>query len=227
MIFLKHILLLFLTFLLGLQSSFACNRASLSADIYTSYQIKTLAKKATERANAKNIAIKEDIAKDLENLAGGKNVVAGNIIYKSDFQIHLTDVIGFTQQKGVIGGHNLANFENYLTSNAIEINRLSMIESSIDGLTELSYQIKKADKSGDWKSTIFKKTLHNPLKISDMQIIQLGKEAIQEGIRSNRLISQHGSNIIIKGKASNGMKFIGYQDPITGKILNFHPVINW
>ncbi|SDE28942.1 hypothetical protein [Riemerella columbipharyngis] len=61
-----------LTFLLGLQSSFALNVASLSADIYSSYQIKTLAKKATERANQKNIAIPEKTVKDLEYLAGVK-----------------------------------------------------------------------------------------------------------------------------------------------------------
>lgn len=83
MTFLKHILLLFLTFLLGLQSSFAYNRHSLSADIYTFYQIKTLAKKATERANQKNIAIPQKIAKDIENSGNFKdNNVLGNLIAK-------------------------------------------------------------------------------------------------------------------------------------------------
>jgi hypothetical protein len=165
----------------------------------------------------------------LELWVNGNRVVNGaeNIIYKSDFATHLTDVVGFTQQRGVIGGHNLSNFENYLTSNAIDINRLSTTNGSIDGLVELSYQIKKADGSGGWKTTVFKKTIYDPAKISDAQVIQLGKEAMQEGLTSSRTVLQSGSNTIIKGEASNGMKFLGYQDPATGEVLNFHPVISW
>jgi Bacterial EndoU nuclease len=139
----------------------------------------------------------------------------------------LTDVAGFTQQRGVIGGHNLTNFESYLTNNTIEINRLATTNSSIDGLTELTYQIRKADGSGGWKSGSFKKTIYDPSKITDAQITQLGKEAMEEGISSNRIRLQTNSNTIIDGTSSNGMKFTGYRDPISGEILNFHPVLNW
>lgn len=152
---------------------------------------------------------------------------AGTLVYKFDFATHMTDVAGFTQQRGVIGGHNLLNFENYLTTNAIDINRVSTNNGVIDGLTELTYQIKKADGSGGWKSGSFTKTIYDPSKITDAQVIQWGKEAMQEGVSSNRIITQTNSNNIINGFSANGMKFKGYQDPITNEISNFHPVLNW
>ncbi|MCK0202550.1 hypothetical protein MWN41_05900 [Ornithobacterium rhinotracheale] len=63
----------FFLFLLGLQSSFAINIATLSADIYTSIEIKKLAKAVAERANQKNIAIPQKTAKDIENFGDVKD----------------------------------------------------------------------------------------------------------------------------------------------------------
>ncbi|MDQ3395529.1 MAG: CdiA family toxin C-terminal domain-containing protein [Bacteroidota bacterium] len=171
--------------------------------------------------------VREDIAKSGKTI---EKVVqeAGALIYKSDFATHMTNVAGFTQQRGIIGGHNLANFENYLTTNRIEINRLpTPNNSTIDGLTELTYQIKKADGSGGWKSGSFKKSLYDPAKLTDAEMVQFGKEAMDEGILSNRIRLQTNSNTVINGVSKNGMKFTGYKDPNTGEILNFHPVLNW
>jgi hypothetical protein len=54
-----------------------------------------------------------------------------------------------------------------------------------------------------------------------------GKEAMVEGVKSNRTVTQQGSNTIIKGETSNEIKFLGYQNPSTGEVLNFHPVISY
>lgn len=137
---------------------------------------------------------------------------------------HLSDVVSFSQKKGVTGGHNLQKFEKYLIDNNIEINRISIVKSSIDGIVELTYQIKKTDGSG-WKTQLFKKTLYDGKKISDTDMIKYGKEAIEEGIKNNRIKYQQGSNNIITGKSSNGIIFNGYQNPQTGEIINFHPII--
>lgn len=56
-------------------------------------------------------------------------------------------------------------------------------------------------------------------------MIKYGKEAMEEGIKNNRIKLQQGSNTIIKGRSSNGITFNGYQNPETGEILNFHPII--
>ncbi len=151
----------------------------------------------------------------------------GDVIYRADFVEHLIDVKGFTQRRAVSGGHNLDNFNNYLSSNNIQINRISTSNGSVDGISELTYQIQKADGSGGWKSTQFKKTHYDPSKISDIQMTDFGKEAMNEGLKANRTVIQQGSNTIIKGESTNGIKFLGYQDPTTGEILNFHPVINY
>ncbi|MEN9918687.1 MAG: hypothetical protein RL662_1123 [Bacteroidota bacterium] len=112
------------------------------------------------------------------------NVGRRSLTYHSNAINHLTNVDGFTQQRGVIGGHNLTNFESYIINNAIDINILTTVDSPIDGLIELSYQIRKADGSGEWKNTIFRKTLYDPSKISDAKMTELGQEAIKEGLNS-------------------------------------------
>ena len=165
----------------------------------------------------------ENKGSSVEELAKG----GSDLVYHSNFIDHLKEVAGFTQKRAVTGGHNLDNFNNYLNSNSIQINRLSTTNGTVDGISELTYQIKKADGSGGWKTTQFKKTHYNPAKISDSEMITYGKEAMAEGIQSNRTVIQPGSNTIIKGESSNGIKFLGYQNPTTGEILNFHPVLNY
>ncbi|MGG8496758.1 fibronectin type III domain-containing protein [Tenacibaculum sp. TC6] len=163
----------------------------------------------------------------LRNLITGEVIKFTHLVYKTDFAKHLKEVEAFSQKRAITGGHNLADFNNYLINNNIEINRLGMRSGSVDGISELTYQIKKADGSGGWKATEFKKTLYDPSKLSDQDMIKYGKEAMDEGILSNRMIVQPGSNTIIKGESSNGIKFLGYRDPVTLEIKNFHPVINY
>lgn len=73
---------------------------------------------------------------------------------------------------------------------------------------------------------MFTKTIYDPSKITDAKMIEYGKEAMQEGLNAGRTFSQ-STNVIIKGESSNGIKFFGYQNPTTGEITNFHPVINF
>lgn len=163
----------------------------------------------------------------LKNILTGEIIRFTHLVYKIDFAKHLKEVEKFTQRSAITGGHNLSEFNSYLARNNIEINRLNTRSGSVEGISELTYQIKKADGSGGWKTTQFKKTLYDPSKLSDVDMIKYGKEAMDEGILSNRITIQTGSNTIIKGESSNGIKFLGYRDPSTGKIKNFHPVINY
>jgi hypothetical protein len=168
-----------------------------------------------------------EFAVDANGIYFWREISSIELIYSNDFSIHMINITNYSQKRGLTGGHNLVNFNNYLVQNNIEIQRISLTESSINGISELTYQIRKADGSGEWKSTYFKKTLYNPSIISDEQMIQYGKEAMIEGLSNNRIISQENSNTIIKGQSINGIKFIGYQEPITKEIVNFHPVINY
>ncbi|MGN7117527.1 EndoU domain-containing protein [Lysinibacillus odysseyi] len=58
--------------------------------------------------------------------------------------------------------------------------------------------------------------MYDPQIYSDEQIIQSGKEAMQEAIDSNRIVGRQ-----VVGYAPNGIRFTGLIDD--GKITNFFP----
>ena len=171
----------------------------------------------------------------IDSPSGNRSDLVGSVIggptitmsYKAGYDAHMIAVQEFTQTKAVVGGHNETNFENYLSSNNIEINRIETNNGDVDGIKEIKYQIKKADGSGEWKTRVFPKTVYDPDKISDAKMIVFGKEAMAQGLNANDITIQPNSTTIIRGESSNGIKFLGYQNPSNGEIINFHPVINF
>ncbi|WP_262417582.1 CdiA family toxin C-terminal domain-containing protein [Bacillus sp. YC2] len=166
-------------------------------------------------------------------VGNGGNRSLKTIAYKLGFDEHLIKVEGFSQKKGVIGGHNLDEFYGYLKKEGIPINELSRTpHENIKGVYEIEYQIPARDSAGnivegEWKKKPFTKTVIDPREISNEKIIELGKEAMEEGIGNHRIVKQNNSNDIIEGKSSNGLKFKGYRNPENGEILNYHPVLEW
>lgn len=65
------------------------------------------------------------------------------------------------------------------------------------------------------------KTVYDPSKISDENIIKWDKEAMEEGIKNNRVTNGRE----IDGYAQNGLKFKGYIDEETKEITNFFPTL--
>ncbi|MBY8911649.1 EndoU domain-containing protein [Bacillus sp. YC2] len=183
------------------------------------------------RADVEKTAVKDfGIVKMVGN---GGNRSLKTIAYKLGFDEHLIKVEGFSQKKGVIGGHNLDEFYGYLKKEGIPINELSRTpHENIKGVYEIEYQIPARDSAGnivegEWKKKPFTKTVIDPREISNEKIIELGKEAMEEGIGNHRIVKQNNSNDIIEGKSSNGLKFKGYRNPENGEILNYHPVLEW
>ena len=71
---------------------------------------------------------------------------------------------------------------------------------------------------GVYKKIKAPKTVYDSSIISDEQMLQWGKEAMQNSVSV-------GSNIrSITETAKNGMRFQGYIDTTTGEITNFHPI---
>ncbi|WP_245532891.1 CdiA family toxin C-terminal domain-containing protein [Acetivibrio clariflavus] len=151
-----------------------------------------------------------------------------NSILKSGYDLHLTDVQNFTQSSAFIGGHNQENFFKYIADNNIQIKEISRTPSSIAGVEEIRFQIPAKDGAGNiikdeygnivYKNEIFKKTIYDPTKISDAEMLRLGEQAMAEGINGYRLKYQYNSNTIINGIAPNGLKFTGYWNPVTVKL---------
>ncbi|MCK0202552.1 hypothetical protein MWN41_05910 [Ornithobacterium rhinotracheale] len=113
---------MYFLFWAGLQNLFAVSNVSLSADIYTSIEIKKLAKAVGERANQKNIAIPQKIAKDIENLGSVKDknaledVPPGKFAEQFIKDLSRRDVNSLDQIKWIFDGQNFtkADFTQYL-----------------------------------------------------------------------------------------------------------------
>ncbi|WP_318714313.1 CdiA family toxin C-terminal domain-containing protein [Treponema sp.] len=75
---------------------------------------------------------------------------------------------------------------------------------------------------GVYKKIKAHKTVYDSSIISDEQMLQWGKEAMQNGIDNGNIRDGR----YISGTASNGLRFEGYIDSATNTITNFHPVLD-
>ncbi|WP_431809358.1 hypothetical protein [Brevibacillus agri] len=171
--------------------------------------------------------------------------------FKTGYDKHLIEVEGFKAKPtiGIKGGHNLENFEKYILDNfGDQVKNINQAVTKtphpdIPGIYEIKYKLPvydglstanggKGNFTGQWKEYKNPKTVYDPKVFSDEQILKLGREAIEEGIRSNRIRIDPRPNAVsdeIVGYVEvNGKKlqFIGYRDKVTGEITNFFPVIS-
>ena len=68
----------------------------------------------------------------------------------------------------------------------------------------------------EYKNISRPKTVYDPNVFSTDEIYKLGIEAMQSGTVNGN---------IVEGFASNGLKFTGYIDSVTGEITNFFPTL--
>lgn len=112
----------------------------------------------------------------------------------------------------------------------------------IPGIYEIRYKLPvydglskanggKGNFTGQWKEYKNPKTVYDPKVFPDEQMLKLGKEAMEEGIRSSRIridtLERAVSDEIVGYAEVDGKKlqFIGYKDKVTGEISNFFPVL--
>ncbi|MCY8918099.1 CdiA family toxin C-terminal domain-containing protein [Bacillus atrophaeus] len=156
---------------------------------------------------------------------------------------HLTEeVTKCTDWRGVSGGHNYTEFKKYFDTNGKykleEVKKTA--HPKVKGIYDLEYRMKVEIKdyrgigTGQYKyipkenKQPFKKTIYDPNIISNKDIVKFGKEAMDDGIKSNRIRALDGQNKeTIQGTASNGLKFEGIRNVETGEIDNFWPVLEW
>lgn len=170
--------------------------------------------------------------------------------FKSGYDKHLIEVEGFKAKPtiGIKGGHNLENLEKYILDNfGDQVKNINQAVTKtphpdIPGIYEVKYKLPvydglsianggKGNFTGQWKEYKNPKTVYDPKVFSDEQILKLGREAMEEGIRSNRIRIDTRPNAVsdellgyveVDGKK---LQFIGYRDKVTGEITNFFPVI--
>ncbi|GHU36694.1 hypothetical protein FACS1894192_03860 [Bacilli bacterium] len=148
--------------------------------------------------------------KQINNIPAGEN--AGN---------HLKNAESFTQQKGVVGGHNSSNFYEKLDEVGGRV-VLEKTHPAISGVKEVQYEIPKKGIDGqprippEYKIIGKPKTVYDSNIISDKQIYEWGQEAMKNGVID--------SNGTIIGFSKNGLKFVGHMKD--GIITNFYPVLD-
>ncbi|MBC1483187.1 EndoU domain-containing protein [Listeria sp. FSL L7-1509] len=174
--------------------------------------------------DANKIHKKADKVKEAEK-STKKASGANNFKFGSNSRNHLKNVEEINTKKGVIGGHNMDEFNNALKNQGFKPEDLIISKKphpTIDGIYEVEYKIPRKDMAGkvaepvSYKNIKEPKTIYDPAKISDEKLYQWGQEAMQNGGINGRLV---------EGTASNGLKFRGYLNE-TGEITNFFPILD-
>ncbi|WP_228481662.1 CdiA family toxin C-terminal domain-containing protein [Listeria welshimeri] len=156
----------------------------------------------------------------IKEASGGNNFKIGNNAKK-----HLNNSEGFIRKKGkgVIGGHNMDSFYDELRQQGFNIDDCIINKKphpTVEGIYEVEYRVPKEVKGqlvpNEYKNISRPKTVYDPNVFSTDEIYKLGIEAMQNGTINGN---------IVEGFASNGLKFTGYIDSVTGEITNFFPTL--
>lgn len=126
------------------------------------------------------------------------------------------------KKRGVLGAHNQRYFYETLKNTGYSLDDLLVGEPiehpTIKGIYSQEYRIPKYDAKGSFigfKDIDYPKTIYDPNIISDSQMIQWGKEAIRNGVKSP------SGNIV--GRASNGLQFVC--NPFGEFQIRYYPTI--
>ncbi|MCY9190939.1 T7SS effector LXG polymorphic toxin [Bacillus mojavensis] len=173
--------------------------------------------------NVKNTPLLKSIIEEEKNNAFHKI----NVTFRQGYDTHLVEVEDIVRKKnkGIVGGHNLQNFEKAFIDKGWDLESCIISKrehSTIDGIYEIEYGLPALDREGNIKPGELKKvrtpkTVYDPEKISNEQMLQWGEEAMKNGEVVGRKVT---------GYAKNGLKFEGYIDEATGEITNFFPTLN-
>ncbi|MEK5446687.1 CdiA family toxin C-terminal domain-containing protein [Paenibacillus sp. FSL R7-0331] len=157
-------------------------------------------------------------------VAGGSGGLGNGLKLKSGYDTHLIEVEDVIRKgnKGIVGGHNLDNFNKAFTDRgwSLDENIISKTpHPTIKGVYEIKYQLPAVDTKGNiipgqYKNIPNPKTVYDPSVITNEQMLQWGREALANGTINGRIIT---------GTSSNGLKFQGYID--NGEITNFFPTL--
>jgi len=140
------------------------------------------------------------------------------LLINMNTKIHVSKVDGFSQKRGVSGGHNSDAFDSAVTDKQLKVVN-STEHPSITGISHVKYQIPSKDAAGNitgYKNKIYEKTVYDPKVFSDSKILELGQQAAAKGYTNaiSKGASQFSSEV-------GGVKFRVYIKD--GVVDNFHP----
>ena len=182
----------------------------------------------TDRYSSKTPVTAEEWEADFKERYGEQNVTWETApkkpTYAPDYDTHMIESAGYGRSVGIKGAHNMDNFFNELSQYGdLDDTIVSMEAGDVPGIWSVTYQVPKKDGTGmilqpiEYRVISTPKTVYDPAIFSDQEMLYLGQSAMENGVMNS-------TGTMIEGWAS-GIHFVGYVNPSTGAIRNFHPVV--
>ena len=143
------------------------------------------------------------------------------IHFSMNLKNHLIQGEGINQRRGVVGGHNRENFLNTLS---LGDGRIVKEESTnVDGITRIHYEIPRLGRDGKpdgtYKAISSPKTVYDPQKYSDNNILKWGQRAASKGYKE----AMGAFDVREYNETYNGIEYKIYLNKKTGEVQNVHP----
>ena len=147
------------------------------------------------------------------------------IHFSMNLKNHLIQGEGINQRRGVAGGHNRENFLNTLSQGGGRI--VKEESTNVDGITRIHYEIPRLGRDGKpdgtYKAISSPKTVYDPIKFSDHEMLEMGQKAVAKGYVSSVKASNNYLKNYQDSQQINGIKFRYYIDKDTKGVTNVHP----
>ena len=182
-------------------------------------------------SNVKSLISGKNKAYPTSGMDGYKRANVGDedypegIHFSMNLKNHLIQGEGINQRRGVVGGHNRENFLNTLSQGDGRI--VKEESTNVDGITRIHYEIPRLGRDGKpdgtYKAISSPKTVYDPIKFSDHEMLEMGQKAVAKGysdlLERNRL----DPKVYQDSQKINGIKFHYYIDTETKGVTNVHP----
>ena len=142
-------------------------------------------------SNVKSLISGKNKAYPTSGMDGYKRTNVGDedypegIHFSMNLKNHLIQGEGINQRRGVAGGHNRENFLNTLSQGGGRI--VKEESTNVDGITRIHYEIPRLGRDGKpdgtYKAISSPKTVYDPQKYSDNNILKWGQRAASKGYK--------------------------------------------
>ena len=143
------------------------------------------------------------------------------IHFSMNLKNHLIQGEGINQRRGVAGGHNRENFLNTLSQGGGRI--VKEESTNVDGITRIHYEIPRLGRDGKpdgtYKAISSPKTVYDPQKYSDNNILKWGQRAASKGYKE----AMGAFDVREYNATYNGIEYKIYLNKKTGEVQNVHP----
>ncbi len=136
-------------------------------------------------------------------------------------------VVDFSYKNGINGGHNYNKLLEYFDNSVMPFKIIDTIPHEVvKGIFDVIYKRGAQNYKGQfeidkWTVDTYIKTVYDPNIILDSEIINIAKNAL----KGSKIYITEGNQFLVKGSATNGLKFEGWIDSETKKLKSYYPIM--